>query len=75
MGLPTGRPDGGQKEEEDEAMTPIGSDFPRVLTHENRIDKATDILLESMSIYEADKMRKRVVDAFYLLMEGKERGA
>lgn len=56
-------------------MTPIGSDFPRVLTHENRIDKATDILLESMSIYEADKMRKRVVDAFYLLMEGKERGA
>ena len=41
----------------------------------DRIGKATDILLESMSIYEADKMRKRVIDAFYLLLEGKERGA
>ena len=56
-------------------MTPIGNDHPPLKNHEDRIDKATDILLESMLIYEAEKMRKRVVDAFYLLLDGKERGA
>lgn len=39
----------------------------------DRIDEATDIILESMQVYDSETCRERVIDALYLLMEGKLR--
>ena len=38
-----------------------------------RIDRATDIILESMARYDSQTCRDLVIDALYLLMEGKPR--
>jgi hypothetical protein len=38
-----------------------------------RINRATDMLFESMGYYDAERCRQRVLDALYYLIEGEER--
>lgn len=51
-------------------MRPVGGNTDALTS---RIDRATNILLESMGVYDSETARRLVIDALYLLTEGKER--